>query len=239
MKYLYTAALLFIFTSNTIAQLGVESEEIHTIPQLGKASTVDVGENIIIIEHYNQIRALFCADEIKYDKNGKIKTVKISDKITFKDTYPADNPTFDRYCSLYQCLCVDPRTNQIVKIQDITKFILTVKEYPIVSEKPVYLSEKEVTQIPIPTRLKQQFIYNGKSGSTVKFTYREFVETDDPTSRGFSTKKITLSRDAFTQDVQYDLSESRIIGFKGAKFEIINATNSTVEYKILSAFNQN
>src|SRR5690606_31770188 len=68
----------------------------------------------------------------------------------------------------------------------------------------------------------RQIIYNGKSGDNLKFTYREF--SDD------------MARPAFTQDLQYDLSESKIIGFDGLRVEILKATNTGIEYKILNDF---
>ena len=71
---------------------------------------------------------------------------------------------------------------------------------------------------------KQEFIYNGKTGSSLKFIYREYVND--------------MARPAFNQELQYDLNESNIVGFKGLRIEIVNATNTKIEYKILSSFNK-
>jgi hypothetical protein len=71
--------------------------------------------------------------------------------------------------------------------------------------------------------LKQQFIYNGKSGNQIKFIYREFIND--------------MARPAFTQELQYDLSEGNIIGFKGLRIEIISISNIEIEYKIINSFN--
>ena len=40
----------------------------------------------------------------------------------------------------------------------------------------------------------------------------------------------------FTQEVQYDLSESSTIGFKGARIEIAEATNTYLSYKVIESF---
>jgi hypothetical protein len=69
---------------------------------------------------------------------------------------------------------------------------------------------------------KKVFIYNGKAGSVIKFSYREFIND--------------MARPAFTQELQYDLSEGKIIGFKGMRIEILNTTNIEIEYKVLSEF---
>ena len=45
-----------------------------------------------------------------------------------------------------------------------------------------------------------------------------------------------MMRPAFTQDIQYDLKESNIIGFKGVRIEIIEATNRHIKYKVLNSF---
>ncbi|MDB4794921.1 hypothetical protein OAG73_01820 [bacterium] len=73
-----------------------------------------------------------------------------------------------------------------------------------------------------PESFDKQFIYNGKSGSTLKFTYREF-------NSGYA-------RPAFNQDLNYDLTEGKIIGFKGARIEVIDTTNTSIKYKVLEPF---
>ena len=69
---------------------------------------------------------------------------------------------------------------------------------------------------------QQTLLYNGKVGSKVTVSYREFA--DDK------------ARSAFTNDVSYDLSESKVIGYKGARLEVISATNTNITFKVLSGF---
>lgn len=76
---------------------------------------------------------------------------------------------------------------------------------------------------PSTSNIDQRLIYNGRLGSSVKFTYREFD------SSGYA-------RDAFTQDVQYDLDKGTTIGFKGARIEVIHATNQQIFYRVLQHF---
>lgn len=84
--------------------------------------------------------------------------------------------------------------------------------------------EEILTPIPKKEYLKQDFIYNGKVGNAIKFTYREYVND--------------LARPAFTQDLQYDLTESNIIGFRGLRIEIQSATNIKIQYKVLSYYTE-
>ncbi|WP_452218334.1 hypothetical protein [Lacinutrix undariae] len=69
---------------------------------------------------------------------------------------------------------------------------------------------------------KQEFIYNGRVGNALKFIYREYVND--------------YARPAFTQDLQYDLSESETIGFRGLRIKIIKASNIKIEYIVLNHF---
>ena len=69
---------------------------------------------------------------------------------------------------------------------------------------------------------RQQLIYNGKSGDSLKFLYREFSNS--------------YARAPFSQEIQYDLKESSIIGFKGARIDVIEATNRQIKYKVLANF---
>ncbi len=67
--------------------------------------------------------------------------------------------------------------------------------------------------------LKKELVYTGISQNVVSILYREFKED--------------IARPAFSQDLKYDLSESKIVGYRGARFEIIKATNQGLTYKTL------
>ena len=86
--------------------------------------------------------------------------------------------------------------------------------------QPVYIfkDEKAVDQ----PSFEQQLIYNGKIGNQVKFLYREL--TND------------MMRGPFSQEIQYDLNESKIVGFKGCRIEILEATNTQLKYRVLESF---
>lgn len=68
----------------------------------------------------------------------------------------------------------------------------------------------------------QEMIYNGRVGDYLKFIYREFSDN--------------LARPAFTQEVQYDLSKSSVVGFKNLRLEIIQATNTEITYRLINNF---
>ena len=43
---------------------------------------------------------------------------------------------------------------------------------------------------------------------------------------------------AFNNDVEYDLRESSVIGYKGARIEVVEATNEHIKYKVIQNFSR-
>jgi hypothetical protein len=70
-----------------------------------------------------------------------------------------------------------------------------------------------------PDNQKKELIYTGVSKNVISLVYREYQND--------------LARPAFSQDLKYDLGEGRVIGFKGARFEVIKATNLGLTFKTL------
>ena len=79
--------------------------------------------------------------------------------------------------------------------------------------------QKLVTQ----DSFQQTLIYSGKVGNKINIGYREFSNNN--------------ARPAFNNNVEYDLSESKVIGYKGAQLEVIEATNQAIKYRVIRNFN--
>jgi hypothetical protein len=73
------------------------------------------------------------------------------------------------------------------------------------------------------TSFQQTLIYSGRVGDKIKVSYREFSND--------------MARPAFNNDVEYDLSVSNIIGYKGARIEVLKADNTSITYRVISSFN--
>lgn len=69
---------------------------------------------------------------------------------------------------------------------------------------------------------QQTLIYSGRIGDKINIGYREFSNN--------------RARPAFNNDVEYDLSTSNTIGYKGALIEVIKADNSSITYKLIRNF---
>lgn len=112
-------------------------------------------------------------------------------------------------------LCKDRKTGKV------SAFIQSQAGFATKAPKELEVSQAEYKS-KCESCFKKELVYNGKSGTTLKFVYREYVND--------------MARPAFNQDLQYDLNESNIIGIKGLRVEVLNATNTKIEYKILSSF---
>ncbi len=86
-------------------------------------------------------------------------------------------------------------------------------------------AEYRFDKVPVASAnsFQQSLIYSGKVGNRVRIGYREFSGN--------------LARPAFNNEAEYDLSESKVIGYKGARLEVLEATNELIRFKLLANFN--
>ena len=83
----------------------------------------------------------------------------------------------------------------------------------------------EKTRKPVLAQdaFQQTLIYNGRVGNKINVGYREFSNN--------------YARPAFSNNVEYDLSDSPKIGYKGAEIEVLEATNQHIKFRMLHNFN--
>lgn len=82
--------------------------------------------------------------------------------------------------------------------------------------------EKTTLSVNSDSSFQQTLLYNGRVGNKINIGYREF--------------SASTARPAFNNDVEYDLNESKMIGYKGAKFEVLDASNQSIKYRVISNF---
>jgi len=92
-----------------------------------------------------------------------------------------------------------------------------------------------------PATFQKHIEYNGKSGSILRFVYREFSDDGVLVRKhigGISqrTRDQPRIRPAFTTEFQIDLDEGNVGAYKGAVFEIHEATNATIKYSVIRHF---
>jgi hypothetical protein len=76
--------------------------------------------------------------------------------------------------------------------------------------------------VSVESSMQRTIEYVGKSNGVVKFIYSEFIEN--------------MARDRFTREFEVNLSEGNTAAWKGAIFEIIEANNAEITYRIIRHF---
>ncbi len=191
------------------------SVEKVTMPPVGEESTAFLGERMILTGtgYYTETLTIptfdaYAADFVNakfYRGLGTDTFWAYTDAVTINNGYgtPLSSQRWVKFVPSENEVCVG-----VMNCYSATKM------------GAIYSTDKEFYA---QTNSFQQVIeYNGKSGSTLKFTYREF--------------KDDMARGAFTTDFTIDLNDGPMFGYKGARFEIISANNSRIIYKILAPF---
>ena len=222
MKYVIIFSF-FLFLAGCASQIKLTQPNNFStlLPQLNTINEVEIGASLVSKESGYKYKAL------KLLKNAKIKTGYSAKNVNEGDVFINDFYTskYDLYSSPTPTAA--GATYGIALPKSGGKTITFYKSAAGItfSKDNTDLEFAEIlTPIPKKEYFKQDFIYNGKVGNAIKFTYREYA--DD------------LARPAFTQDLQYDLTESSIIGFKGIRIEILSATNIKIQYKVLSYYTE-
>ena len=78
-------------------------------------------------------------------------------------------------------------------------------------EQVALISDAKSFDFELPS-FKQELVYNGRTGSTIRFMYREY--------------KDDLARPAFTQNLVYDLKQSNNVVFQSVELEVLEQTLS-------------
>lgn len=66
-----------------------------------------------------------------------------------------------------------------------------------------------------------ELLYGGIANEVIKITYREYHND--------------IARPAFSQELQYDMKQSKIIVFRNTKIEVISAANDKIIYKVIES----
>ena len=214
-KILYLFFAFLIISCGAKMTLADKQNVDTSFPQLNQISTGDVGVTLVSKEKGSKHKALVINEDRKVKPGNLIKELNRGE--IFINQF--DTKKYELYSSPkninFGIAVPKNGGEQMFYINDGAGAQIVQLNSPInCSETTAVVKEDQY--------FKQEFIYNGKIGTGLKFTYREFVDN--------------TARPAFTQDLQYDLAESNIIGFRGLRVEIINATNMNIQYKVISQF---
>ena len=193
-----------------------------SLPPLGVQNTVNIGDDMV------RQGTIVKAEVLSFDTLTKIN---------FAYSIPPGNYRKTGDSSVGQNFATTSIEGQQVTIRALADPVVSIL---LKSNKGICLitflnlascSTSEITtpptirQIILPSdrSFQQTLIYSGRVGNRIKIGYREFIHN--------------MARSDFSNDVEYDLTESKTIGYKGALIEVIDANNQSITYKVIRNFN--
>lgn len=217
MKFVSLILFCFILFACRIQFISISPDNVSIKkPEINSITEVEIGNPVISRDTGYKYKAIRVTKKYTIQTGNIIKELKEGD-LFINDGYTEE---YDLYSN------IDGQTYGIAipkkagTFKAFTKLANSVTFYR--DDIAVDYEEGIQTSVPQKRNQIQEFIYNGKVNNAIKFTYREYIND--------------YARPAFTQDLQYDLNESKIIGFRGLRIEIIEASNSKIKYKALSSF---
>ncbi|MDO9047559.1 MAG: hypothetical protein Q7U66_07480 [Methylobacter sp.] len=202
------------------------SSSISDYPAIGEIKTVEVGESLVWKDKQATIPAIDIEQTIEHQADNlgqKFKLTLLSGRYvekgkdavgTFyegkKGNILEDSKPKDIEGGIY-VTNLDPTKTEIYLLDNLQQPFSYVKN-GIPFTKSFHHKRDDLS-------FKKELVYTGVSQKVISIFYREFNED--------------MARPAFSQDLKYNLSESNIVGYRGARFEIIKATNQGLTYKTL------
>lgn len=188
-------------------------------PPIDSINTVSVGDKMLVQGTLRESEALVISETAKvsaytipvgqYAKTGENEQGKYFSPISVSGVPIRQNPFVDPF----KVIMTTPENKLCV---------VTVFNGKVCRDNENF-SIKNITTANEDS-FQQTLIYSGKVGNKINIGYREFSSN--------------IARPAFNNDVEYDLGESKKIGYKGALLEILNATNQDITYKVIANFNK-
>lgn len=199
---------------------------ISDYPAIGEIKTVEVGESLVSKDKQTTIPAIDIEQVVEHHAENIGKKFKLTalpgryvekGKDGFGKYFQAkegkilaDGSPFNIPSGIY-VIDADPQKTEF--------YLLSATGAPLSYPKDRIPFTKSLHQTQDELSFKKELVYTGISQNVISIIYREF--------------KDDMARPAFSQDLKYDLSESKTVGYRGARFEIIKATNQGLTYKTL------
>lgn len=192
--------------------------EMTSRPNIGEVVTVGVGEQMLYQGNASEDEVLDIANPIKVNLYSLPAGQYAKTGSNEKGDY--FSPITKTGALVGKSFFADPL--QVLMVSKENKLCAVTVFNASSCSKDAEFKVKKVTSLRDNT-FQQTLIYSGKIGNKINVGYREFSGS--------------LARPAFNNDVEYDLSESKQIGYKGALLEILDANNQNIKYKVLRNFN--
>jgi len=225
MRFLHAALFGSIFVTGCAGVAPTKNITTKTIdkPSLNSIQREELGNALIEYSTLKTQKSMRVMEQWGMNSRNKdlpsqtLRPIGIGEKFSmfYIDQVPTD------YAEQPRRICYDSQdgvffyTNRFGVCDLIAKFLI--------NSGPVKVEAADYIDFGLP-QPKTELIYLGKNGTTIKLLYRE--------------KSGEQLMNVLEQEIQYNLSEGNIIGFKGARLEILSSSNRDIEYKVLSKFNK-
>lgn len=191
------------------------TKQIKTYPEVQQQWTGDLGETLVSKTILNVVEGIEILEEIVWEVSNVKYTIP-PQKLQKTGNFENGNMNFARPEAKVEGTNMCPFLSMYFTLEKKYYF------WECVWGRQLTIDSSLIKQAELeweePLAFEQQLIYNGRVDNNLRFVYREFNNE--------------MARSAFTQEVQYDLQESNIIGFKNVRIEVIEATNSSITYKV-------
>jgi len=194
-----------------------------SFPPLGNVVVAEIGDELVKQGTYTEQDAIYLASPVKIrwayviEPGNYVKKGSDGSREYFVPNYNGANSgkiTKSALADPWQYVSYNNNNDHIG--------IVTVFNINISSNASGNVTDKKLPSLA-ENSFQQTLIYSGCTEDIVTLGYREFSNNN--------------ARPAFNNDVEYDLKSSKIIGYKGARIEVIEADNQNITYKVLSNFN--
>ena len=191
------------------------SFRVTDIPAIGEVMKAEIGDTILKKAKIYSIPAIILEQDVKLSL-GSVPPQTLVYRTRTDDWrfYWGEKGIYDKGSFFPGGICISTSGTEMKAFYGNTGGRQRFKQPPILKH----------TEILAPNKpsFSQELIYNGRLKDGVKFLYREFSQD--------------MLRAAFSQELQYDLTKSRTVGFKGVRIEIIEATNTDITYIVKKGF---
>lgn len=190
-------------------------------PQEGETATANIGDNILLQATYYTFDAIELRQELSRNFGCHNATagwyIKTSTDSDFDYYTPAPKTRNGGHFYIAGGLCLG-WVDAIKRERDTGDLCLRNNSVRDLcdDDDDFNLTTLELLHL---NSIQKSLIYNGMVGNKVLFAYREFSHQSNATH--------------YSNNVEYDLNESNVIGYKGVKIEILEATNRYLRYRVI------
>ena len=222
-NYLFIHPIFLLCAALTGLTPQVEAAECFT-PPLSRESTAQLGEVMLQQGHVYPRAAIHLSEEIQFGKDGEYALtpgyyVRSGEGIRWETYVPGDGAEAGKVKKAQGAITLQGAflySNDDQTIALITNFYQAVNS-----------EAKGVTRTTRPSlsvhHLQRSVVYGGKEGTQIKLAYRETLKN--------------ITRPAGDVYIEFDLADSNVVEIKGARIEILEATQQSIRYRITRSFN--